>query len=78
MIVDTPIPATEHRLPRQQHSRANPSPLSSRWPLILWLLSGILLFVQLGYAPVPRTQEIRVLESAREMVGGVGGVGGGG
>jgi 4-amino-4-deoxy-L-arabinose transferase-like glycosyltransferase len=35
----------------------------------IWLISGLLLFIGLGVPTVTRTQEARVLETAREMVG---------
>src|SRR5438132_1349654 len=35
----------------------------------LWVLSGALLLLFLSSAPVQRTQEARVLETAREMLG---------
>jgi 4-amino-4-deoxy-L-arabinose transferase-like glycosyltransferase len=37
--------------------------------LLLWLASGVVLFAGLGVAPVTRTQEARVQETAREMLG---------
>ena len=40
-----------------------------RKPLILWLLAGALLLTGLGGRPVQRTQEARVLEVARQMLG---------
>ncbi|HEY8665950.1 MAG TPA: glycosyltransferase family 39 protein, partial [Tepidisphaeraceae bacterium] len=43
--------------------------LAPAWLLALWLLCGGLLFVGLGTAPIERTQEVRVLETAREMLG---------
>lgn len=45
-------------------------PLSPKRPLLLgWLASAVVLCAFLGTAPVQRTQEARVLETAREMVG---------
>src|SRR4051812_30014913 len=38
-------------------------------PLALWLLAGALLLTGLGGRPVNRTQEARVLEVARQMLG---------
>ncbi|WP_428938014.1 ArnT family glycosyltransferase [Fontivita pretiosa] len=35
----------------------------------LWILAGVALFVALGNPPVTRTQEARVLETARQMLG---------
>jgi 4-amino-4-deoxy-L-arabinose transferase-like glycosyltransferase len=40
--------------------------------LLLWLASGVLLCSGLGTAPVARTQEARVQETAREMLGAGG------
>lgn len=40
----------------------------SRLPLLAWLLSGVLLLTFLGAPPVTRTQEARVLETARQML----------
>jgi 4-amino-4-deoxy-L-arabinose transferase-like glycosyltransferase len=37
--------------------------------VLLWLASGAVLFAGLGVAPVTRTQEARVQETAREMLG---------
>jgi 4-amino-4-deoxy-L-arabinose transferase-like glycosyltransferase len=37
--------------------------------LLLWILSGIVLLIGLGNPPVSRTQEARVLETARQMIG---------
>jgi 4-amino-4-deoxy-L-arabinose transferase-like glycosyltransferase len=50
------------------------SPTSTSFPsrrtaLILWLLAGVLMGAGLGVAAVSRTQEARVLETAREMLG---------
>lgn len=41
---------------------------SSAFLLTLWMIAGCLLFVQLGNTGVGRSQEARVLETAREMV----------
>ena len=44
---------------------------AARWyGLVLWIGCGLLLFAGLGTAPVTRTQEARVLETAREMLDG--------
>jgi 4-amino-4-deoxy-L-arabinose transferase-like glycosyltransferase len=43
--------------------------VSTRAILALWVLSGVLLFAFLGTPPVTRTQEARVLETARQMLG---------
>jgi len=58
-------------------STATPSPLVvhdapgsiSRWGIWLWLAGLVVLCAGLGVAPVSRTQEARVLETAREMLG---------
>jgi len=42
---------------------------SRRTALILWLLAGLLMCAGLGVSAVSRTQEARVLETAREMLG---------
>lgn len=47
----------------------NDSPVPQRMVLILWLLSGLVLIVALGVPPVTRTQEARVLETSRQMLG---------
>src|SRR5206468_6249904 len=42
-----------------------------RWIIVLlWIVSLVLLIALLSAAPVRRTQEARVLETAREMIGG--------
>lgn len=38
-------------------------------PLALWIASGVVLLAGLGGRPVQRTQEARVLETARQMLG---------
>jgi 4-amino-4-deoxy-L-arabinose transferase-like glycosyltransferase len=55
----------------QAESRADSSvqQLSARAVGGLWLLSGALLLAFLGTPPVTRTQEARVLETARQMLG---------
>jgi 4-amino-4-deoxy-L-arabinose transferase-like glycosyltransferase len=45
------------------------APRSWRNPLLLWVLAGGLTCAALGAHPVARTQEARVLETAREMLG---------
>src|SRR5688572_21569200 len=40
--------------------------------LLLWLAAGAVLFAGLGFAPVTRTQEARVQETARELLGADG------
>jgi 4-amino-4-deoxy-L-arabinose transferase-like glycosyltransferase len=50
-------------------SAVRPSPI-----LLAWAVAGVLLVLPAGVPPVDRTQEARVLETAREMLGaGVGG-----
>jgi 4-amino-4-deoxy-L-arabinose transferase-like glycosyltransferase len=55
-----------------------PSPLGAmdgpvvatpRSRVVLWILSGLILLAWLGAPPVRRTQEARVLETARQMLG---------
>src|SRR4029077_13752361 len=41
----------------------------TRWLVILWILSGLALGLCVGRPPVQRTQEARVLETARQMRG---------
>ena len=43
--------------------------LSPRALVLLWILSGVVLLIGLGNPPVSRTQEARVLETARQMIG---------
>jgi 4-amino-4-deoxy-L-arabinose transferase-like glycosyltransferase len=43
--------------------------LSTPLLAVAWLLSGILLLTAIGAPPVSRTQEARVLETARQMLG---------
>ena len=48
---------------------ASPVSRGGRWGLLAWLASGVLLLAGLGISPVSRTQEARVLETSREMLG---------
>jgi 4-amino-4-deoxy-L-arabinose transferase-like glycosyltransferase len=43
--------------------------MTPRTRLVLWLISGLILLAWLGTPPVRRTQEARVLETARQMLG---------
>src|SRR5438105_3656238 len=57
--MDAAVPDTRHPAP------------DTRALLVLWLLSGVLWLAFLGGPDVSRTQEARVLETAREMLGGL-------
>src|SRR5947209_20225411 len=46
------------------------SPRPPRAMLLCWLIAGALLLAFVGGPEVTRTQEARVLETAREMLGG--------
>jgi 4-amino-4-deoxy-L-arabinose transferase-like glycosyltransferase len=43
--------------------------MTPRTHVLLWLISGVILLAWLGAPPVRRTQEARVLETARQMLG---------
>jgi 4-amino-4-deoxy-L-arabinose transferase-like glycosyltransferase len=62
-------PATLDRPVEADSPPASAPFLSTRPLLALWVLAGALLFVGLGASPVKRSQEARVLETAREMLG---------
>jgi 4-amino-4-deoxy-L-arabinose transferase-like glycosyltransferase len=59
------------------HLETTAAPADAAWiqkraGLLLWLASGAVLFAGLGITPVTRTQEARVQETAREMLGAGG------
>jgi 4-amino-4-deoxy-L-arabinose transferase-like glycosyltransferase len=59
--LDRPGPAAPNGAPL--------NPAGRRWGPWLWLAGLLVLVAGLGVAPVSRTQEARVLETAREMLG---------
>src|SRR3954463_10669978 len=67
MSVHTPAAARDDR-PIESPPAGGAAP-KSRFGLLLWLAGGIILCSALGVASVSRTQEARVLEVAREMLG---------
>src|SRR4051812_27952563 len=66
---DVAIPAAAAP-PAARAAPLSPAWLSSRALLAWWGLSLVLLLAFLGNPPVQRTQEARVLETAREILNG--------
>lgn len=70
MAFDAAAPAASLDSPVSAPLPANARVRKSHTNLLLWLVGAAVLCAGLGLAPVSRTQEARVLETAREMLGG--------
>jgi 4-amino-4-deoxy-L-arabinose transferase-like glycosyltransferase len=70
MLMETPPPSSPKLDPPLVRPATTAEP-SRGVVLLLWFLSAIPLLAFLGSSPVQRTQEARVLETARQMLGGL-------
>jgi len=69
-MLESAAPPLTHQPHHTSPPAAAPRALPRTWvPLVLWIAAGALLLTGLGRRPVQRTQEARVLEVARQMLG---------
>src|SRR3954464_12770046 len=67
-MMGTEAQSAQSEAPRKNSVTTSVS-LVTRWPMIVWLLALPLMLTGIGTPEVSRTQEARVLETARQMLG---------